>query len=73
MVIDVDGWLRPPQQLTRKFSYDPAPVRLPLSVDWSQSQLDVQDGEWEKTEVDGQVPDPMRSVYHGLAIWFAVV
>ena len=35
------------QSITRAFAYSPAPVSIPVTVDWSQSDLDVQDGYWE--------------------------
>jgi hypothetical protein len=42
------GILREPETKTLTFSYDPTPVRLPITIDWSQPpELDVQDGAWE--------------------------
>ena len=35
------------QSITREFTYSPAPVSIPVTVDWSQSELEVQDGYWE--------------------------
>ena len=29
------------------FEYDPTPISLPIEIDWSQAELDVQDGRWE--------------------------
>ena len=49
----VKGWLRPSQRLTREFTYDPSPIDLPLTVEWSPELLDPQDGEWETVVVDG--------------------
>ncbi len=43
-----EGIFREPETRTLSFTYDPAPVRLPVTIDWSQPrQLDVQDGAWE--------------------------
>jgi hypothetical protein len=37
-----------------KFEYDPSPVELPIVEDWSNPDLDSQDGYWETIEVDGE-------------------
>jgi hypothetical protein len=37
-----------------QFDYDPAPITLPLNVDWSSHELDVQDGHWETFTVKGE-------------------
>jgi hypothetical protein len=71
VVIEVEGWLRPAVRLTRTFSYDPAPILLPLTVDWSQPGLDVQDGEWERIEIDGQLrvrPKPGEEGYDRMLV-----
>lgn len=39
--------------LAREFEYDPAPILLPLLEDWSEPDLDVQDGHWETIVVEG--------------------
>jgi hypothetical protein len=36
-----------------EFEYDPSPVRLPIEEDWSDPDLDSQDGAWETILVDG--------------------
>lgn len=71
LAIEVEGWLRPPERLTRTFRYDSAPVPLPLTVDWSQPWLDVQDGEWERVEVEGEVrvrPKPGEEGYDRMLV-----
>ncbi|MEM9948979.1 MAG: twin-arginine translocation signal domain-containing protein [Cyanobacteria bacterium P01_D01_bin.36] len=42
------------QALALAFNYQPNPVSLPTTVDWTQSnQLDVQDGYWETLSAEG--------------------
>ena len=42
------------QTMELTFDYQPTPISLPTTVDWSQSdQLDVQDGYWEILSADG--------------------
>lgn len=42
------------EEITRReFDYDPGPIRLPVTRDWSQGDLDVQDGYWEVVERNG--------------------
>ncbi len=36
------------------FRYDDAPVAVPVNVDWRSTPLDVQDGAWERVDVDGE-------------------
>jgi hypothetical protein len=42
------------ETLECEFDYDPDPVRLPVVQDWSDGDLDVQDGRWETIVVDGE-------------------
>lgn len=49
------AWWRPVEQRRFTFHYDPAPVSLPLHVEWTRREsLDVQDGAWEVT-ADGRL------------------
>jgi hypothetical protein len=44
------GWWRPDELRRLSFTYDPAPIVLPIEVDWSRLPwLDVQDGRFEVT------------------------
>lgn len=45
--------LRATEQQEFVFSYDPAPVVLPIRRTWEGEQLEVQDGYWEAVEVEG--------------------
>jgi hypothetical protein len=42
------------ESLGCEFEYDPSPVQLPVVRDWSDGDLDVQDGRWETVVVDGE-------------------
>lgn len=42
------------QTVACEFGYDPAPVTLPVLEDWSDPDLDSQDGYWETVRVDGE-------------------
>lgn len=44
---------KPEMQLVQ-FEYDPTQFSLPLKVDWSDHDLDVQDGHWEKGVIGGR-------------------
>lgn len=64
--IEARGWFRPPTTVTHTFTYDPAPIELPLEIDWATAELDVQDGEWERVEVGGETrvrPRPGKEGY----------
>ena len=37
-----------PEQTVVDFTYDPAPVQLPLTVDWTDPVLVTEDGHWER-------------------------
>lgn len=41
-----------PEMKLVQFEYDPAPISLPLKVDWSHDEFDVQDGHWENFATD---------------------
>ncbi len=45
------AWLRPPEERTVSFRYDPTPVALPLKFDWGAESLEAQDGIWERLKV----------------------
>ncbi|MDZ7289969.1 MAG: twin-arginine translocation signal domain-containing protein [candidate division KSB1 bacterium] len=36
-----------------QFEYDPSSITLPIRVDWSSPEFEVQDGHWEPLAVDG--------------------
>lgn len=38
---------RRPDVRTLQFRYDPAPIRLPVRLDWASDALEVEDGRWE--------------------------
>jgi hypothetical protein len=52
--IEADAPLRAKEQQEFVFSYDPAPVVLPLRRAWEGEQLEAQDGYWEAVEVEGE-------------------
>ncbi|MGB7444379.1 MAG: twin-arginine translocation signal domain-containing protein [Coleofasciculaceae cyanobacterium] len=52
--IEAKAGLAQPELTTVQFEYDPTPIKLPISIDWSNPELDVQDGSWEIFEDNGQ-------------------
>jgi len=52
-------------------NYDPSPVRLPIAIDWTGGQLDIEEGYWETVEVEGERvarPKPGYEEYDRIAI-----
>lgn len=52
VVIQAGGPLRSWDEWRTSFRYDPAPIRLPVTVDWKDVDLDVQEGSWETFETE---------------------
>lgn len=52
--IKADAFIRETQVFERVFSYDTSRVHLPLVQDWSQASLEVDDGNWERFQADGE-------------------
>lgn len=50
--IEAGALLRPNARTERLFGYDPSPVELPLTIEWSDADLDSQDGFWEVVTTD---------------------
>ena len=42
------------EPVIRAFGYDPSPIRPPLVREWTDGDLDVQDGRWETCLIDGE-------------------
>jgi hypothetical protein len=42
------------QTTKMEFKYDPSPISLPASVDWSNTDLDVEEGYWETFYADSE-------------------
>lgn len=47
LAIRAEALLRPSEESVFHFEYDPMPVKLPVTVDWADAELDSQDGIWE--------------------------
>jgi hypothetical protein len=59
------------EQVVWSFEYDPSPVELPIVEDWSDPDLDSQDGQWEVFEVDGEKrvrPAPGQEDYDRIVV-----
>jgi hypothetical protein len=52
--IEVTALEHKPETALLQFDYDPAPITLPMTIDWSSNDLDVQDGHWENFAVEGE-------------------
>ncbi|HUU69823.1 MAG TPA: hypothetical protein VM186_09875 [Planctomycetota bacterium] len=64
------GQWRP--QVTRvQVNYDPSPVRLPVTADWRDGQLDIEEGYWETLDAGGERlvrPKPGYEEYDRIAV-----
>lgn len=48
VVLKTRSWTGAKSQSEFEFSYDDADVTLPISIDWTDDELDAQDGVWER-------------------------
>lgn len=56
LTIEATSDISEPEITTVEFEYDPSPIKLPVTLDWStidNRNLDVQDGYWETLAADG--------------------
>lgn len=69
--IEAADWLGRSQRIEHSFVYNPDTLTLPTQIDWSQQNLDVQDGFWETIERDGEYfvrPRPGYEFYDRIAL-----
>ena len=52
--LEVQGRRGRSEAISLEFEYDPQPIVLPVKPDWSQDELEVQDGYWETFESGGE-------------------
>ncbi len=52
--IEVSADQGEPEITSLQFEYDPDPIKLPVKVEWSNADLEVQDGYWETFSDNGE-------------------
>ncbi|NEP58290.1 MAG: hypothetical protein F6K31_14950 [Symploca sp. SIO2G7] len=52
--IEVSAERGQPEITSLQFEYDPEPINLPVTVEWSNADLEVQDGYWETFSDNGE-------------------